>query len=120
MKTAVRLPIAIIFSETEILRQGGGMPKRWTQPRSTVSLLEKPTLRRLQQKRMNIAAQLKEIPAIAADRTNIPWGIMKFLGTVSRPIKKGKRKTEGFFPLFAFLPYIIIISFVHKLTTLCL
>lgn len=48
------------------------MPKRWTQPRSTVSLLEKPTLRRLQQKRMNIAAQLKEIPAIAADRTNIP------------------------------------------------
>lgn len=81
MKTAVRLPIAIIFSETEILRQGGGMPKRWAQPRSTVSLLEKPTLRRLQQKRMNIAAQLKEIPAIAADRTNIPWDIMRSLGT---------------------------------------
>ena len=80
MKTAVRLPIAIIFSETEILRQGGGMPKRWAQPRSTVSLLEKPTLRRLQQKRMNIAAQLKEIPAIAADRTNIPWDIMRSLG----------------------------------------
>ena len=56
------------------------MLKRWAQPRSTVSLLEKPTLRRFQQKRMNIAAQLKEIPAIAADRTNIPWGSMKFLG----------------------------------------
>ena len=56
------------------------MPKRWAQPRSTVSLLEKPTLRRLQQKRMNIAAQLKEIPAIAADRTNIPWDIMRSLG----------------------------------------
>mgnify|MGYP006885874367 CR=1 FL=1 len=45
---------------------------------------------------------------------------MRFLGMVSRPIKKGKRKTEVFFPLFALLPYIIIISFVHKLTTLCL
>ena len=51
VKTAVRLPIAIIFSETEILRQGGGMPKRWTQPRSTVSLLEKPTLRGYGRKR---------------------------------------------------------------------
>ena len=96
MKTAVRLPIAIIFSETEIFRQGGGMPKRWAQPRSTVSLLEKPTLRRLQQKRMNIAAQLKEIPAIAADRTNIPWDIMKFLDTVSRHIKKWQRRNRGF------------------------
>ena len=56
------------------------MPKRWTQPRSTVSLLEKPTLRRLQQKRMNITAPSRAIPAIAADRTNIPWGSMKFLG----------------------------------------
>lgn len=88
MKTAVRLPIAIIFSETEILRQGGGMPKRWTQPRSTVSLLEKPTLRRLQQKRMNITAPSKAIPAIAADRINIPWGIMRSLGMVSRRIKE--------------------------------
>lgn len=73
------------------------MPKRWTQPRSTVSLLEKPTLRRLLQKRMNIATQLKEIPAIAADRTNIPWGIMKFLGTVSRPIKRAKEKQRASF-----------------------
>ena len=96
VKTAVRLPIAIIFSETEILRQGGGMPKRWAQPRSTVSLLEKPTLRRLQQKRMNIAAQLKEIPAIAADRTNIPWDIMRSLGMVSRHIKKWQRRNRGF------------------------
>ena len=32
MKTAVRLPIAIIFSETEILRQGGGMPKHILDP----------------------------------------------------------------------------------------
>ena len=69
------------------------MPKRWAQPRSTVSLLEKPTLRRLQQKRMNIAAQLKEIPAIAADRTNIPWDIMRSLGMVSRHIKKWQRKS---------------------------
>lgn len=96
------------------------MPKRWAQPRSTVSLLEKPTLRRLQQKRMNIAAQLKEIPAIAADRTNIPWDIMRSLGMVSRHIKNGKGETEVFFPLFALLPYITIVSFVHKLTTLCL
>lgn len=96
VKTAVRLPIAIIFSETEILRQGGGMPKRWAQPRSTVSLLEKPTLRRLQQKRMNIAAQLKEIPAIAADRTNIPWDITRSLGMVSRHIKKWQRRNRGF------------------------
>ena len=96
MKTAVRLPIAIIFAETEILRQGGGMPKRWTQPRSTVSLLEKPTLRRLQQKRMNIAAQLKEIPAIAADRTNIPWNIMRSLGMVPRRIKKGQKSKQSF------------------------
>ena len=88
MKTAVRLPIAIIFSETEILRQGGGMPKRWAQPRSTVSLLEKPTLRRLQQKRMNITAPSKAIPAIAADRINIPWDIMRFLGMVSLRIKE--------------------------------
>ena len=48
------------------------MPKRWAQPRSTVSLLEKPTLRRLQQKRMNIAAQLKEIPAIVAEKITMP------------------------------------------------
>ena len=34
--------------------------------------------------------------------------------------KKGKGKTEAFFPLFALLPYITIVSFVHKLTTLCL
>ena len=87
MKTAVRLPIAIIFSETEVLRQEGGIPKRWTQPRSTVSLLEKPTLRRLQQKRMNITAPSRAIPAIAADRTNIPWGIMKFLDMAFRRIK---------------------------------
>ena len=72
------------------------MPKRWTQPRSTVSLLENPTLRRFQQKRMNIAAQLKEIPAIAADRTNIPWNIMRSLGMVSRHIKKWQRRTSGF------------------------
>ena len=71
------------------------MPKRWAQPRSTVSLLEKPTLRRLQ-KRMNIAAQLKEIPAIAADRTNIPWDIMRSLGMVSRHIKKWQRRNRGF------------------------
>lgn len=96
MKTAVRLPIAIIFSEAEFLRQGGGMPKRWTQPRSTVSLLEKPTLRRLQQKRMNITAPLRVIPAIAADRINIPWGIMRFLGMVSRHIKKWQRRNRGF------------------------
>lgn len=64
------------------------MPKRWTQPRSTVSLLEKPTLRRLLQKRMNITAPSKAIPAIAADRTNIPWGIMRSLATVSRRIKE--------------------------------
>ena len=96
MKTAVRRPIAIIFFETEILHQGGGVPKRWTQPRSTVSLLEKPTLRRFQQKRMNIAAQLKEIPAIAADRTNIPWDIMRSLGMVSRHIKKWQRRNRGF------------------------
>ncbi len=96
MKTAVRLPIAIIFSETELLRQGGGMPKRWTQPRSTVSLLEKPTLRRLLQKRMNIATQLKEIPAIAADRTNIPWDIMRSLGMVSRHIPNWQRRNRRF------------------------
>ena len=88
MKTAVRLPIAIIFSETEVLRQGGVIPKRWTQPRSTVSLLEKPTLRRLQQKRMNITAPSKAIPAITADKTNTPWGIMRSLGMVSRRIKE--------------------------------
>ena len=64
------------------------MPKRWTQPRSTVSLLEKPTLRRLQQKRMNITAPSKAIPAIAAARTNIPWDIMRFLGMVSLRIKE--------------------------------
>ncbi len=61
MKMAVRLPIAIIFSETEILRQGGGAPKRWTQPRFTVSLLEKPTLKRLQQKKMNTCASVQPI-----------------------------------------------------------
>lgn len=72
------------------------MPKRWAQPRSTVSLLEKPTLRRLQQKRMNIAAQLKEIPTIAADKTNTPWDIMKSLGMVFRRIKEGQRKNRGF------------------------
>lgn len=88
MKTAVRLPIAIIFSETEILRQGGGMPKRWTQPRSTVSLLEKPTLRRLQQKRMNITAPSRAIPAIAAVRDSIRWAITKSLVMVFLPIKQ--------------------------------
>ena len=31
--------------------KGGGMPKRWTQPQSTVSLLEKPTLRGYSRKR---------------------------------------------------------------------
>ena len=102
MKTAVRLPIAIIFFETEILCQGGGMPKRWTQPRSTVSLLEKPTLRRLQQKRMNITAPSRAIPAIAADRTNIPWDITRYLGMVSRRIKKGKRKTDGLSSVYSF------------------
>lgn len=47
----VELPMDRLFSETEILRQGGGMPKRWTQPQSTVSLLEKPTLRGYSRKR---------------------------------------------------------------------
>ena len=73
MKTAVRLPIAIIFFETEILRQGGGMLKRWTQPRSTVSLLEKPTLRDYSRERMNVYVSI--LP-IADD--SIPFcGIMR-------------------------------------------
>ena len=38
----------------------------------------------------------RAIPAIAADRTNIPWDIMRFLDTVSRHIKKWQRRNRGF------------------------
>ena len=37
------------------------MPKRWTQPRSTVNLLEKPTLRGYSRKRMNVCASVSPI-----------------------------------------------------------
>lgn len=80
MKTAVRLPIAIIFSETEILRQGGGMPKRWAQPRSTVSLLEKPTLRRLAAEKDEYSGTVKGNSGDSCRQNQYPVGHYEILG----------------------------------------
>ena len=59
----------------------------------------------------------RAIPAIAADRTNTPWDIMKSLGMVFRRIKEGQRKNRGFLSsVCSFAFALLILSAISEST----